>query len=187
MVLLQPPLLYTKAVKSGENHLSCGTGTVIFMLLHSRPLVSAKLPSSTSLIVTQPLPNLHGAIQNQKPWLKLPTSPVQHVQSARGFSNAPREAFSPAGSWQPPACDKLVQTLLDHTSFEAMGCEGMSSEEVTLHSEVSLLSCLDTGCLQKAAQSSIVSLLQDAKRPLLRFSGKELLKKGRNSFTCCVS
>lgn len=57
--------------------------------------------------------------------------------------------------------------------------KGMSPEEVTLHSEVSLLSCLDTGVLQKAALSSSVSLLQDAKRPLLIFTGQELLKKGR--------
>lgn len=151
------------------------------MLLHSRPLVSAKLPSPTSLNVTQPLPNLHGAIQKQKPWLKLTTSPVQHVWSARGSSNAPREAFSPAGSWQPPACDKLVQTLLGHTSFEARGCEGMSSEEVTLHSEVSLLSCLDTGGLQKAAQSSIVSLLQDAKKTPPKISWKRVTEKGEET------
>lgn len=57
--------------------------------------------------------------------------------------------------------------------------KGMSPEEVTLHSEVSLLHCLDTGGLQKAALSSTVSLHQDAKRPLLRFTGKEFLKKGR--------
>lgn len=94
------------------------------MLLHSRPLVSGKVPIPTSLIMTQSLHNLHRAIQNQKLWLKLPTPPVQHVESDRGISNAPREAFSPTESWQSPACDKLVLTLLDHTSFEASGCEG---------------------------------------------------------------
>lgn len=106
--------------------------------------------------------------------------------SARGISNAPREAFSPAGSWQPPAYGKLVQTLLDHTSFEASGCEGMSPEEVTLHSEVSLLSCLDTGGLQKAALSSIVTLVQDAKKTSPKIFWRRVTEKGEETLSHAV-
>lgn len=62
----------------------------------------------------------------------------------------------------------------------------MSPEEVTLHSEVSLLSCLDTGGLQKAALSSIMTLVQDAKKTSPKIFWRRVTEKGEETLSHAV-